>query len=195
MRTLRVVEFLSLDGVIQSPGAADEDTEGGFRHGGWQPPYFDDVLVRTAVEGMASTDAYLFGRKTYEKMAAYWPHVGDDDPFALHLNATRKYVASRTLERVGWRGAQLLPGDAAESVPRLKDEPGASITVLGSADLVQTLIANDLVDEYFLILFPLVLGGGKRLFRDDGELRRLRLVASHATSTGGLMLTYRAERA
>jgi dihydrofolate reductase len=191
MRSLRVVAFLSLDGVMQSPGAPDEDTEGGFRHGGWQPPYFDDVLVRTAGEGMASTGAYLFGRKTYAKMASYWPRVGNDDPFARHLNATPKHVASRTLDGVEWQGTQLLEGDAAEAVRELKADPGGSITVLGSGDLVQTLIAHDLVDEYFLVVFPLLLGGGKRLFRDDGQLRRLRLVSSQETSTGGLMLTYR----
>jgi dihydrofolate reductase len=191
MRSLRVVEFLSLDGVMQSPGAPDEDTEGGFRHGGWQPPYFDDVLVRTAGEGMASTGAYLFGRKTYEKMASYWPRVGGDDPFARHLNATPKHVASRTLDAVEWQGTHLLEGDAAEAVRALKTDLGGSITVLGSGDLVQTLIAHDLVDEYFLVVFPLLLGGGKRLFRDDGQLRRLRLVSSQETSTGGLMLTYR----
>ncbi len=118
MRMLRVIEFLSLDGVMQEPGAPEEDTEGGFRHGGWQRPYFDDVLGATAAEGMAATDAYLFGRKTYEKMAVYWPTVSDGDPYARHLNSTPKYVASRTLQAVEWQNSPV-KGDVAEraSVP------------------------------------------------------------------------------
>lgn len=194
MRTLRVVEFMSLDGVIQAPGAADEDTEGGFRHGGWQPPYFDDVLGGAAAEGMAGTDAYLFGRKTYQKMAAYWPTVGDDDPYAQHLNSTPKYVASTTLRDVEWQHATLLTGDVGEAVAKLKEQPGGNITVLGSGRLVQTLIERDLVDEYFLAVFPIVLGGGKRLFREYDEPVRLTLVDSKPTTTGGVILTYRPAR-
>jgi dihydrofolate reductase len=191
MRMLRVIEFLSLDGVMQAPGAPDEDTEGGFRHGGWQRPYFDDVLGATAAEGMAATDTYLFGRKTYEHMAAYWPTAPDDDPYARHLNSTPKYVASTTLEGVEWRNSTLIRGDLAEEVARLKEQPGKNIAVLGSGDLVQTLIRHDLVDEYFLAVFPIVLGSGKRLFRDAHQATRLSLLDSKATSTGGVILTYR----
>jgi dihydrofolate reductase len=191
MRLLRVIEFLSLDGVMQAPGAADEDTEGGFRHGGWQRPYFDDVLGATAAEGMAETDAYLFGRKTYEKMAAFWPTAPEDDPYGRHMNSTPKYVASRTLQDVEWRNSTLIEGDVAQEVARLKEQPGKNIAVLGSGDLVQTLLEHDLVDEFFLAVYPLVLGSGKRLFRDSDQVRKLRLVDSKPTSTGGVILTYR----
>jgi dihydrofolate reductase len=188
---VRVIEFLSLDGVMQAPGAADEDTEGGFQHGGWQRPYFDDVLGATAAEGMAETDAYLFGRKTYEKMAAYWPTAPEDDPYGRHMNSTPKYVASRTLQDVEWRNSTLIEGDVAQEVARLKEQPGKNIAVLGSGDLVQTLLEHDLVDEFFLAVYPLVLGSGKRLFRDSDQVRKLRLVDSKPTSTGGVILTYR----
>jgi dihydrofolate reductase len=191
LRTLRVVEFLSLDGVLQSPGAADEDTEGGFRHGGWQRPYFDDVLAASAAKGMAATDAYLFGRKTYEKMAAFWPTAPPDDPYGQHLNSTRKYVASRTLDSVDWQHSELIQGDVVDEVAKLKAQSGGNIAVLGSGDLVQTLTAHDLVDEYYLVVFPIVLGSGKRLFRRSEDAMTLQLVDSKTTSTGGLILTYR----
>jgi dihydrofolate reductase len=194
MRMLRVIEFMSLDGVIQSPGSPEEDTEGGFRHGGWQREYFDDVLGGAAAEGMAATDTYLFGRKTYEGLAAHWPNVGDDDPFARHLNNTPKYVASRTLERLDWQGSQLVQGDVAEEVAKLKEQPGGNIAVLGSASLVRTLAQHDLVDEYFVVISPIVLGSGKRLFGAAQDPRKLRLVESKPTSTGNVMLTYRPER-
>jgi dihydrofolate reductase len=191
MRMLRVIEFLSLDGVMQAPGAPDEDTEGGFRHGGWQRPYVDEVLGATAAEGMAGTDAYVFGRKTYEHMAAYWPRAPEDDPYAGHLNSTPKYVASRTLEVVEWRNSRLIQGDVPGEVAKLKGQPGKNIAVLGSGELVQTLIEHDLVDEYFLAVFPILLGNGKRLFRDSDRAIRLTLADSKPTSTGGVMLTYR----
>jgi len=188
---LRVIEFLSLDGVMQAPGDPQEDTEGGFRHGGWQPPYFDAVLGEAAAAGMRSTGAHLFGRKTYEKMAAYWPHVAGEDPYARHLNRSPKYVASRTLRSVDWPGAELLEGDVAEAVPALKERVDGDLAVLGSGELVRTLVAHDLVDEYFLVVFPIVLGSGKRLFGELETPRPLTLVSSEPTSTGGLMLTYR----
>jgi len=188
---LRVIEFLSLDGVMQAPGAPDEDTEGGFQHGGWQRPYLDDVLGGAAAKGMAATDTYLFGRKTYEHMAAYWPTAPNDDPYARHLNSTPKYVASRTLQGVEWQNSRLIEGDVAEEVGKLKEQPGKNIAVLGSGELVQTLIKHDLIDEYFLAVFPIVLGSGKRLFREAAQVKRLSLVDSKATSTGGVLLTYR----
>jgi dihydrofolate reductase len=194
MRTLRVIEFLSLDGVMQAPGAPDEDTEGGFQHGGWQRPYFDEILATTAAEGMAATDAYLFGRKTYEQMASYWPTAPEDDPYARHLNTTPKYVASRTLESVEWTNSQLLAGEIAAEVTKLKQQPGKNIAVLGSGQLVQTLIEHDLVDEYFLVVYPIVLGSGKRLFRGADQPMALELVDSKPTSTGGVILTYRPAR-
>jgi dihydrofolate reductase len=176
--------------VMQAPAAPEEDTEGGFRHGGWQRPYFDDVLGATAAVRMAAPDADVFGRKTYEKMAAHWPTAPDDDPYAQHLNSTPKYVASTTLQSVDWQNSTLIKGDVAEQIAKLKEEPGGNIVVLGSGELVQTLIRHDLVDEYFLVVFPIVLGSGKRLFREADEVRRLRLVDSKATSTGGVILTY-----
>lgn len=194
MRKLVVTEFLSLDGVYQAPGDPNEDPEGGFRHGGWQRPYFDEVFMAEAARGMAETDAHLFGRKTYEIMAAYWPGAPADDPFARHLNSVRKYVASRTLTEVAWRNTTLLKGDVAEEVAGLKELPGENISVLGSGNLVGTLIEHDLVDEYVLVVHPIVLGGGKRLFPDDGRLRRLRLADSKPTTTGAVILTYAPER-
>jgi dihydrofolate reductase len=191
MRALRAIEFMSLDGVIQAPGAPEEDTEGGFRHGGWQRPYVDKVLGKAAGQGMAETDAYLFGRKTYEAMASYWPSVSDEDPYARHLNSTQKYVASRTLGATDWARSEVIAGDVPEEVARLKSEPGGNIAVLGSAELVRTLITRDLVDEYFLVVFPILLGSGKRLFGEAEAPKRLKLIESAATGTGGLMLTYR----
>ena len=190
-RPLRVIEFVSLDGVIQAPGHPEEDTEGGFRHGGWQREYFDDVLGAAAAEGMASTDAYLFGRKTYEAMAAYWPTVSEDDPYARHLNATPKYVASKTLRRVDWNGSTVIEGDVVHAVAELKRQDGGNIAVLGSAELVRTLFAGDLVDELFLTVFPIVIGSGKRLFGEADRPTKLSLAASKVTSTGGVLLTYR----
>jgi dihydrofolate reductase len=194
MRKLVVIEFLSLDGVMQAPGDPSEDTEGGFRHGGWQRPYFDDVLGAAGAEGMAMTDAHLFGRKTYEIMAAFWPTAPSDDPFAEHLNSVAKYVASRTLTSVGWQNSTLIKGDVAEEIAALKEQPGKDIGVLGSGDLVQTLMEHDLVDEFSLTVSPIVLGSGKRLFREADQVRRLNLVDSTPTTTGSLMLTYRPAR-
>ena len=190
MRKLVVVEFLSLDGVYQAPGHPDEDREGGFEHGGWQMQYFDDVMGEQAMKGIAETDAQLFGRKTFEKMAAFWPTAPADDPFAKHLNGVQKYVASTTLADPEWQPTTVIR-DVPTEVAALKQQDGGTITVLGSGNLVQTLMANDLVDEYSLSVFPLTLGGGKRLFADDGAMRKLELVASTPTTTGGLMLTYR----
>lgn len=194
MRKLGVTEFLSLDGVMQAPAAPDEDTEGGFRHGGWQQQYGDEVLLQAATAGMAEVDAYLFGRKTYEKMAAFWPTAPREIPFTDHLNNTRKYVASRTLTSVEWQNSTVLDGDVAEAVAKLKEQPGKGIGVLGSGELVQTLIEHDLVDEYFLLVCPIVLGSGKRLFREIEQVKKLKLVESKPTSTGSVILVYRPER-
>ena len=193
MRKLVVTEFLSLDGVYQAPGAPDEDREGGFEHGGWQMPYFDDIEMEAASKGMAETDAMLFGRKTFDIFAAYWPNADADDPFAKHLNGVQKYVASRTLSEPAW-GPTTVISDVPTEVADLKETDGGTITVLGSGNLVRSLAANDLVDEYRLSVYPITLGGGKRLFADDGAVRRLDLVESTPTSKGGLLLTYRPQR-
>ena len=191
MRKLVVIEFMSLDGVVQAPGDPQEDTEGGFAHGGWQRPYFDEVFVQQASGGMADTDAQLFGRKTYDKMAAFWPTVGDDDPFAKHLNSVAKYVASRTMTEAAWEGTTVLNGDVAAQVRELKEQDGGTISVLGSPGLVQTLIAHDLVDQYSLAIHPIVLGTGKKLFRNAEQVRKLELVDSTPSTTGVLLTTYR----
>ena len=193
-RKLVAVEFLSLDGVMQAPGDPQEDTEAGFAHGGWQRPYFDDVMGKAAAEGMAETDAYLFGRKTYQKMAAFWPTAPADDPFAAHLNGTTKYVASRTLRDPSWQPVEVLTDDVPGAVAALKEKPGGTITVLGSGELVRTLLVNDLVDELELTVSPVVLGSGKRLFGPATDVLRLELVSSVPTSTGSVMLRYRHAR-
>ena len=194
MRTLKVIEFMSLDGVVQAPGDPDEDRDGGFEHGGWQRPYFDEIFVQQAGPGMSGTHAQLFGRKTFEKMAAFWPTQGDDDPFAQHLNHVQKYVASRTMTETSWGPTTILSGDVPSQVRELKQQDEGTISVLGSPGLVQTLMAHDLVDEYALAIHPVVLGSGKKLFRDAEQVRRLELVGSVTTTTGVIMTTYRPVR-
>lgn len=194
MRKLVVIEFLSMDGVMQAPGDPAEDAEGGFRHGGWQRPYFDDALGAEAAQGMAATDTYLFGRRTYEIMASYWPTAPADDPFSGHLNSTRKYVASTTLRRLDWQNSTLIRGDVPTEVARIKAQPGGNIAVLGSGGLVQTLLEHDLVDELSLTVSPIVIGSGKRLFRGSDTPLRFELVDSKPTTTGSLMLTYQPAR-
>jgi dihydrofolate reductase len=194
MRKLTVSEFVSLDGVMQAPGGADEDTEGGFRHGGWQMGYFDDVAGERIDASMAQTGAFLLGRRTYEIFASYWPTQSDDDPFARILNGLPKYVASTTLgEPLAWKNSTLLQGDVAKAVAELKEGEGGNIVVLGSGGLVQTLYENDLADEYALMIHPIVLGSGKKLFREVPR-KPLKLADSVITSTGVLMATYVPER-
>ncbi|HEU4426092.1 MAG TPA: dihydrofolate reductase family protein [Pilimelia sp.] len=190
MRKLLVIEFVTLDGVMQGLGSPDEDRDGGFEHGGWSAPYFDETQGAAAVEGLQLTTAYLFGRKTYEKMADFWPSQPDDNPMAAHLNATPKYVASRALTSLTWSNARLLDGELVPAVQDLKAQGNGNVAVLGSGVLVQDLIANDLVDGYRLFVHPLLLGTGKRLFREMDRPRRLRLVDCAPTTTGVLMLTY-----
>jgi dihydrofolate reductase len=191
MRKVVLTEFLSLDGVMQAPGDPDEDRDGGFEHGGWQMPYFDGVMGKAASDGMGSTDGMLLGRKTYEIFAAYWPNQSDDEPFAAFLNNIPKYVASTTLkEPLEWANSNLIKGDVAEEVRKLKEQPGKNFSVLGSGGLAQTLMEHGLVDEYALWIHPLVLGSGKRLFRDGSVNTTLRLVDSKTSSTGVLLLTY-----
>ena len=193
MRQLSVVNFVTLDGVMQGPGHPDEDRSGGFEHGGWVTPYLDEDWGRVAAEGMAAGDSLLFGRTTYEKMAAYWPHQPDDDPIAATMNRFTKFVASRTLDEVTWQNSVLIKGDVVTEIGKLKERPGKNITILGSGELIQTLMGHDLIDEYDLLLCPLILGQGKRLFRDGGPKTPLKLVDSKTTSTGALILTYRPE--
>lgn len=190
MRRLMVIEFVTLDGVMQGLGSPDEDRDGGFDHGGWAAPYFDETQASAAGEGLKHTTAYLFGRRTYEKMAAFWPTQPDTNPMAAHLNATPKHVASRTRTDLDWPGATVLQNDLVPAVRDLKAQGDGVIAVLGSGVLVQDLIAADLVDGYRLFLHPLLLGTGNRLFREMPRPQRLRLVDSTPTSTGVLMLGY-----
>jgi dihydrofolate reductase len=192
MAKLVVVEMLSLDGVMQAPGGPDEDRSGGFEHGGWAMPYFDEVAGEEAGKSMAETGAFLFGRKTYEIMAAYWPNHPDDDIFSNVLNSLPKYVVSTTLdEPLSWAGSTLVKGDVVEAVVALKDGLDGNIVVLGSGQLAQTLMEHDLVDEYVLTIHPLLLGGGKRLFDEAGAMRPMRLVDSKTSTTGVILATYR----
>lgn len=191
MRTLAINTFLTLDGVMQAPGAPEEDPTGGFTHGGWSVNYWDDVMGQVMGEAMGGPFDLLLGRRTYEIFAAHWPHVGGDDPAAIALNRARKYVASTTLAKVEWSNSVLLEGDVVQEVARIKEEEGPEIQVHGSGHLAQTLIGHDLVDEYRLWVFPLVLGTGKRLFAEGTVPAGLRLVDSRTSTTGVVIGTYR----
>ena len=193
MRTLVVNEFLSLDGVAQAPGAADEDRTGGFGHGGWHMRYMEDDTAREWVlRGILDAGGYLLGRRTYEIFAGYWPNAPEEEQvIAEPLNTKPKHVASTTLsEPLGWQGSTLLEGDVAEAVGALKREGERELHVIGSTQLVQTLIEHGLVDELRLMVDPVLLGGGKRIFRDDGVLRDLELVDSAVTGTGAILASY-----
>jgi dihydrofolate reductase len=190
MGKLVVGTFVTTDGVMQAPGGPDEDREGGFEHGGWLVPHFDDTLGRFMDELIGRADALLLGRKTYEIFAGYWPNAGPDDPMANKLNSVPKYVASRTLDSVDWNNSNLLGDDVAEDVAGLKARIDGEIHVTGSGDLIQTLLKNDLVDEFVLIVFPVVLGTGKRLFGDGTIPRSLRLTDTLTSPAGVSIHTY-----
>ena len=204
MRSLVVSTFVTLDGVMQAPGGPDEDPSGGFTHGGWSVDYWDDVMGAAMTDAFAKPFELLIGRRTYEIFAAHWPHVGNadrdqrggtpsdiDDPVANVLNTTRKYVASRTLDAVTWNNSTLLQGDVAEAVAALKQQDGADLMVQGSSELVQTLLEHDLVDEFRIWTFPVVVGPGKRLFGTGAMPAGLQLVDLAASTTGVIMATYR----
>jgi dihydrofolate reductase len=191
MRKLIVTTFLSLDGVMQAPGGPEEDREGGFEHGGWLVPYADEDLERFMTAWIEETDGFLLGRKTYDIFAAHWPRVTDpSDPVARALNSRPKYVASRTLDKAEWNNSIVIKEDVAEEVAKLKRQPGKELQVHGSGDLAQTLIKNDLIDEYRLWLYPVVLGTGKRLFGAGSVPAALKLVDTRTTSTGGVIHRY-----
>ena len=188
-----VQEWMTLDGVVQAPGAADEDTTGGFKYGGWHLRYFDDISQKWVVEDLAAAGGFLLGRRTYEGFAAHWPNASEEEQVvAQPLNTRPKYVASRTLtEPLAWQNSTLLQGDVAEAVVALKQQGGDDLHVIGSTTLVRTLIEHDLVDEFRVMMIdPVLLGGGKRIFRDDGALRPLRLLDSKVTTTGAILATY-----
>lgn len=190
MRKLVVGTFVSLDGIMQAPGAPDEDRDGGFEHGGWTVPLFDEQLGQVMAELVSRAGALLLGRRTYDIFAASWPLVSDDDPIAAQLNRIPKYVASRTLQSVEWNNSTLLTGDVAEQVADLKRQPGDEIQIAGSGDLIQTLMRHDLIDEYRLLIFPVLVGDGKRLFGSGVLPRSLRLVDTATSSTGVMINKY-----
>lgn len=191
MRKLVAGTFLTLDGVMQAPGGPDEDTEGGFRHGGWLVPYFDEKFVEIMTNWTSRADSFVLGRKTYEIFAASWPKSTDPaDEAATALNTRPKFVASRTLDRTDWNNSRLLKGDVAAQVAGLKAEGDGEIQVHGSGDLLQTLLRNDLVDTLRIWLFPVVLGTGKRLFGEGTIPASFRLVETQAVSTGAVLHVY-----
>jgi dihydrofolate reductase len=183
--------YLSLDGVMQAPGRPDEDRRGGFEHGGWTVPYRDAVLGTVAGESMATSGGLLLGRRTYQDFYAVWPNRPKPNPFTDLLNSTQKYVASTTLrEPLPWSNSTLLKGDARAAVSRLRNEAGKDLVILGSGELARSLMEQNLIDTYFLIICPLVLGSGRRLFPEQGPMHPLKLADSRTTTTGVVIATY-----
>jgi len=192
MRKVIVTEWMSLDGVVQAPGEPEEDLSGGFQYGGWHLVYFEDISMGWVVKNVTEAGGFLFGRRTYEHFAGHWPNATEEEQVvARPLNTLPKYVASTTLtDPLEWENSTVLQGDVADAVLALKQDEAADLLVIGSTQLVKTLIEHDLVDEYRLMIDPVILGGGKRLFDEDGALRSLRLVDSQVVSTGAIIATY-----
>jgi dihydrofolate reductase len=194
---ITISDFMSLDGVVQAPGGKEEDTDGGFAHGGWSHPYFDVETMGAAFDAsVKNTEALLFGRRTWRVMADAWPGRAGD-PFADHMNSVKKYVASRTLSQddLDWDNTELLPGDdAIGAIRELRERDGGDLNVLGSSSLVRQLFEADLVDEVSVMIEPILLGGGKRIFPEDGNARPLELASVTQASTGVLICTYRRAR-
>jgi dihydrofolate reductase len=190
MRRINVTNNVTLDGVMQAPGGKEEDTRNGFRHGGWAAPYHDEVKMKIMGRGMAKRGALLFGRHTYEHFFKVWPGR-TDNPFTEVLDNTQKYVVSRTLnEPLPWKNSTLLLGDAEETVAALKNEPGVDLTILGSGELVRSLVRHNLIDQFVLLIHPLILGAGQRMFDNDGTPARFKLAESVPTTTGVIIATY-----
>jgi dihydrofolate reductase len=189
MSRVVVINHLTLDGVMQAPGRREEDTRGGFEHGGWAGPSVDEVVNAAMGARMPRSGGLLLGRRSYEDMLGYWNT--QDSPFKDILNSAPKYVASRTLrEPLPWPNSTLLSGDVAEAVAQLRQQPGKDLNVMGSRELIQTLMRHGLIDEYLLLIYPLVLGSGRRLFADGGPPASLRLIDSTVSTTGVLIATY-----
>jgi dihydrofolate reductase len=192
MRKVVVTNHMTLDGVMQSPSGPEEDARDGFAHGGWAAPNVDDVLIRKLGEGMGASDTLLFGRRTYEQFAGYWPHQTDGNPYTEALNRRTKYVASSTLsEPLPWENSILLSGDVPAAVAALKQQQGKDVVILGSGQLIGSLMAHNLIDEFLLMIHPVVLGSGRRLFPDSGPPAAFELVDSTPTTTGVIIATYR----
>jgi dihydrofolate reductase len=189
MRRLVTSSFLSLDGVMQAPGGPEEDPTGGFEHGGWSVNYWDDLMGQVMDEALGKPFDLLLGRKTYEIFAAHWPHV-TDEPIAARLNNATKYVVTTSLERADWQNSTLVKGDVVAQFQRLKQQDGPEIQVHGSANLIQTLLRHDLVDEFRLWIFPVVLGSGKRLFGQGAIPAGFRLLDTKTSTTGVIIATY-----
>jgi dihydrofolate reductase len=194
-----VSEFMSLDGVVQAPGGAEEDTDGGFRHGGWSMPYFDVEVMGSAVDETAQrTDALLFGRRTWQVMASAWPErSADEDPFTAWINQVPKHVVSDTLTEADltWGPTTIIRGaDLVPTVQSLREQPGGDVNVMGSSKLATALLAADLVDELNLMIEPIVLGGGKGVFPADGQARPFELVSCTQAPTGVLIARYQRAR-
>lgn len=189
MRKLSVLTFVTLDGVMQAPGGPEEDPSGGFSHGGWVAGYWDDFLGGVMAEQMKSPFDLLLGRKTYELFAAYWPNAGEA-PGAKELNAARKYVATTTLRKLDWANSVLITGDVSHEVRKIKEHDGPELQVHGSGNLIQTLIKNNLVDEFRLKIFPITIGGGKRLFAEGTIPAGFRLAAVKTSPKGVIVADY-----
>lgn len=189
MRELIVSTFLTLDGVMQAPGGPGEDDDGGFAHGGWSVTYWDEVMGEVMTDAMSTPFDLLLGRRTYDIFAAHWPNASEEDG-AKPLNDATKYVASRSHPTLAWGPSVLIEGDAAEAIAALKAGYGPALLVLGSGNLIQTLLRHDLVDQFSLWVFPLVIGSGKRLFADGTIPAALKLVDSTVSTTGVVMGTY-----
>lgn len=190
MRKLVAAAFVSLDGVMQAPGGPEEDPTGGFAHGGWVFPYWDEATDKAISEVFDAPFDLLLGRKTYEIFAAYWPYVAADDPIGKAFNAATKYVSSRSAIPLSWQNSVALHGDAAEAVAELKRHSGPTLLLQGSGDLIQTLLTADLIDEFRLMTFPILLGPGKRLFGRGAIPAGLKLVGSQASASGVVISTY-----
>jgi dihydrofolate reductase len=191
MRSITATMFVSLDGVVQGLGRPDEDTRGGFTHGGWGPRYNDDVLGREMGKGMAKPGDMLFGRRTWQDFTTVWSRATDGNPFTTHMNAATKYVVSRTLaDADAWPNSILLRGDAVDTVAELKAKPGNDLSIVGSASLVRGLHAAGLIDDYTLLIHPLTLGSGTRLFDGPAPLTEFELTGSVTTSKGVLITHY-----
>jgi dihydrofolate reductase len=191
MRKLTAAEFLTLDGVMEAPGSADTTLP---ERRGWSEPYMTEEIGKIILDQMDASDALLLGRKTYQDFAAFWPSVPDEDPFGKKMNSFAKYVVSKTLNSVNWNNSRLIRGNVAEEVSRLKAQPGKNINIVGSGELVRSLMQNDLIDEYQLMVCPVLLGVGKRLFNEGSDKKSLRLVDTKAFDSGMLLLTYRSEK-
>jgi dihydrofolate reductase len=187
---LTLTTFLTVDGVMQSPGAPEEDPSGGFTRGGWLVPYADDDMGAFMTETFARAGAFLLGRRTYEIFAGHWPHVPDDNPVAAALNRLHKHVVSTIVRDPSWGPVSVIDSDLSEQVAALKQQPGGELQVHGSGALAQALTAAGLIDAYQLLVFPVFVGSGRRLFADPGPAEGLRLVASRTTSTGVAIQTY-----